>query len=72
MWWAGDYSITESLPELIQEVRQDLAGAPGGKIIIYMPGAPLLVPNQASRTTSTIPTDRYLIHMLNGPHSLGT
>ena len=23
MWWAGNCSITESLPELIQEVRQD-------------------------------------------------
>ena len=26
MWWAGNFSLTESLPELIQEVRQDLAG----------------------------------------------
>ena len=31
MWWAGKCSITESLPELIQQVRQDLAGAPGGQ-----------------------------------------
>ena len=31
MWWAGNCSITESLPELIQQVRQDLAGAPGGQ-----------------------------------------
>ena len=43
---------------------------PGGKIIICMPGAPLLVPYQASRTTSTEPADRYLIHMLTGPYSL--
>ena len=26
-WWAGNCSITESLPELIQQVRQNLAGA---------------------------------------------
>ena len=31
MWWAGNCSITESLPELIQQVRQDLAGAAGGQ-----------------------------------------
>ena len=31
--WAGNYSITESLPELIQQVRQDFAGAPGGKLL---------------------------------------
>ena len=31
MWWAGNCSITESLPELIQQVRQGLAGAPGGQ-----------------------------------------
>ena len=30
-WWAGNCSITESLPELIQQVRQDLAGALGGQ-----------------------------------------
>ena len=30
-WWAGNRSITESLPELIQQVRQDLARAPGGQ-----------------------------------------
>ena len=29
MWWAGDCSITESPPKLIQQVRQDLAGALG-------------------------------------------
>ena len=26
-WWACNCSITESLPELIQQVRQDLSGA---------------------------------------------
>ena len=31
MWWAGNCSITESMLELIKEVRQDLAGAPGGQ-----------------------------------------
>ena len=31
MWWAGNCSISEYLPELIQQVRQDLAGAPGGQ-----------------------------------------
>ena len=30
-WWAGNCSITESLPELIQQVRQDLAGALEGQ-----------------------------------------
>ena len=30
-WWTGNYSITEFLPELIQQVRQDLAGALGGQ-----------------------------------------
>ena len=29
MWRAGNCSITESLPELIQQVRQDLAWARG-------------------------------------------
>ena len=42
----------------------------GGKIIISMPGAPLLVPYQAYRTTSTEPAYRHLIYMLNGPYSL--
>ena len=42
----------------------------GCKIIIYMLCAPLLVPYQASRTTSTEPADRYLIHMVTGPYSL--
>ena len=36
-WWAGNCSITESLPELIQQVRQDLAGTPGGKFAISRP-----------------------------------
>ena len=31
MWGAGNCSITESLAELIQQVRQDLAGALGGQ-----------------------------------------
>ena len=31
MWWAGNRSITDSLPELIQQVRQDLAGAMEGQ-----------------------------------------
>ena len=70
MWWAGNCSITESLPELIQQVRQDLAGAPGGKIIIYMPSAPLLVPYQEFSTSSTGPANRYQIHMLTGPYLL--
>ena len=43
MWWAGDCSITESLPELIQKVRQDLAGAPGAEFyIIYQRAVALL------------------------------
>ena len=35
MWWAGNCSITESLPDLIQKVRHDLAEVPGedGKVI---------------------------------------
>ena len=26
-WWVGNCSITESLPKLIYQIRQDLAGA---------------------------------------------
>ena len=37
---------------------------------IFMPGAPPLVPYQASGTTSTEPADKYLIHMLTGSYSL--
>ena len=31
-WWAANCSITESLPELIQQVRQDLTGALGAEL----------------------------------------
>ena len=34
MWWADKCSITEYLPELIQQVKQDLAGAPGAELYI--------------------------------------
>ena len=39
MWWAVNCSITESLPELIQQVRQNLAGAPGGNKRTIQAGA---------------------------------
>ena len=45
-------------------------GTPGGKIIIYMPGAPLMVPYQEFSTSSTGPAHRYQIHMLTGPYLL--
>ena len=43
---------------------------PGGKIIIYMPGAPLMVPYQEFCTSSTEPAHRYQFDMLTSPYSL--
>ena len=40
------------------------------KIIIYMPGAPLMVPYQEFSTSSTGPAHRYQIHMLTGSYLL--
>ena len=40
------------------------------KIILYMPGAPLMVPYQELSTSRTGPAHRYQIHMLNGPYLL--
>ena len=42
----------------------------GRKIIIYMPGAPLMVPYQEFRTSSTGPAHRYQIHLLTSPYLL--
>ena len=46
------------------------APSPGGKIIIYIPGAPLMVPHQEFSTSRTEPAHRYQIHMLTGPYLL--
>ena len=51
--------------------KVDVSSPPqGGKIIIYMPGAPLMVPYQEFSTSSTGPAHRYQIHMLTGPYLL--
>ena len=38
MWWAGNCSITESLPEPFKKDRQDLAGAPPQEAWLYIVG----------------------------------
>ena len=63
-------SVGSSFNSFTEKSNEMAWADPGGKIIIYMPGAPLMVPYQEFSTSSTGPAHRYQIHMLTGSYLL--